>query len=99
MIRLSQVKLPICHSKEDLKKKAAKALRISPEEIQEFSIVKQSIDARKREEITYSYVLDIKTLREERKKSGRKIPMRQLKRRLPTSFLLLVQNRFLYPRW
>lgn len=66
MIRLSQVKLPICHSKEDLKKKAAKALRISPEEIQEFSIVKQSIDARKREEITYSYVLDIKTLREER---------------------------------
>ncbi len=80
MIRLSQVKLPIDHSREDLKKKAARALRISPEAIQEIAIVKQSIDARKREEITYSYVLDIKTAQEERVVKRAKNPNAAVKR-------------------
>ena len=80
MIRLSQVKLPIDHSREDLKKKAARALRISPEAIQELAIVKQSIDARKREEITYSYVLDIKTAQEERVVKRAKNPNAAVKR-------------------
>lgn len=59
MIRLSQVKLPIRHSQDELKTKAAKALRIQPGQIKRIEIVKQSIDARKREEITYSYVVDV----------------------------------------
>lgn len=59
MIRLSQVKLPIRHSREELEKKAAKALKTPLHQIKKIEIVKQSIDARKREDITYSYVLDI----------------------------------------
>lgn len=65
MIRISQVKLPIRHTEADLLEKAAKLLRIKPEEIRSLSIVKQSIDARKREEISYSYVIDVAADREE----------------------------------
>lgn len=86
MIRLLQVKLPIHHSREDLKKKAAKALRISPGEIQELTIVKQSIDARKKEEITYSYVLDIKTAKEERVVKRAKNPNAEVKTPLSYRF-------------
>ena len=41
MIRMTQVKLPICHTDEELREKAAKLLRIRPEEIVSLSVVKQ----------------------------------------------------------
>lgn len=66
MIRMTQVKLPICHTDEELREKAAKLLRIRPEEIVSLSVVKQSVDARKKREITYSYVLDIEARQEEK---------------------------------
>ncbi len=66
MIRLSQVKLPISHSREELEQKAAKALKISPGQIKGLQIIKQSIDARKRDQVTYSYVLDIQAEQEEK---------------------------------
>ena len=66
MIRLSQVKLPISHSREELEQKAAKALKISPSQIKGLQITKQSIDARKRDQVTYSYVLDIQAEQEEK---------------------------------
>ena len=34
MIRINQLKLPVEHKPEELKKKAAKALRISPEQVE-----------------------------------------------------------------
>lgn len=60
MIRLNQLKLSITHSEEDLKRKTAKALRISPERIQSLQIVKQSIDARKKPELYYVYTVDVR---------------------------------------
>ncbi len=66
MIRMTQVKLPIRHTQEELRKKTAKLLRISPEEILNLSVVKQSVDARKRQEITYSYVLDVEARQEDK---------------------------------
>lgn len=65
MIRITQVKLPITHTYEDLLIRTAKLLRISDSQIKSLRIVKQSVDARKREEIAYSYVLDVETDREE----------------------------------
>lgn len=59
MIRISQLKLPTEHSSEALLKKAAKTLRVAPEAIQELRIVKQSLDARKKPELFYSYTLDV----------------------------------------
>lgn len=58
MIRIHQIKLPITHTQEDLKKKIGKILRISVSEIREVKIVKQSIDARKKPQIFYTYTVD-----------------------------------------
>ena len=64
MIRISQLKLPVEHSQEALLKKAAKTLRLAPEEIRELKIIKQSLDARKKPELYYSYTVDVKTEKE-----------------------------------
>ena len=48
MIRINQLKLPLGHSREQLYEKAAKTLGIHREDMDTFSIVKQSVDARKK---------------------------------------------------
>ena len=64
MIRLTQIKLPADHTPEMLTKKAAKLLRISPEEIRELHIRKRSLDARKKPELFYSYTVDVSVKKE-----------------------------------
>lgn len=59
MIRLNQITMPVGHSMEALEQKCYKLLRISREEVEKFTIVKQSIDARKKPDIIFSYVIDI----------------------------------------
>ena len=59
MIRLSQITMPVGHSKEALLQKCSKLLKLSVGDIRELRIVKQSIDARKKPDIVYSYVIDI----------------------------------------
>ena len=51
MIRISQLKMPLGHTGNDLLLKAAKELHIQPELIKETKLVKQSVDARKKTEI------------------------------------------------
>uniref|UniRef100_UPI003FF0B6B3 NAD(P)/FAD-dependent oxidoreductase n=1 Tax=Candidatus Ventrimonas sp. TaxID=3048889 RepID=UPI003FF0B6B3 len=65
MIRVNQLKLPVEHKQEDLKKKAARALRITSEQIERLEIRRRSLDGRKKPELFYSYTVDIKTAREE----------------------------------
>lgn len=60
MIRVQQVKVPLKHTTEDVKKKCAKMLHLSETDFVEFHIVKQSIDARKKGEIKYVYAVDVK---------------------------------------
>ncbi|MCH5265893.1 MAG: FAD-dependent oxidoreductase [Lachnospiraceae bacterium] len=50
---------------ELLKKKAARLLRIQPSDFLEFSIVKRSVDARKKPDIFYSYTLRFSVAEEE----------------------------------
>lgn len=59
MIRITQVKLPVTHKNEALKTKAAKLLGISEKEIAAVKVVKQSLDARKKDQLAYSYTLDV----------------------------------------
>lgn len=66
MIRIGQLKLPPNHSEADLLQKAAKVLRISPQEIKSFQIRKQSIDARKKPDILYVYTIDIEAANEQK---------------------------------
>lgn len=61
MIRMTQLKLPVDHTPEAMKKKIAKALKIAPEAIKTVQIRKQSLDARKKPELFYSYTVDVET--------------------------------------
>jgi hypothetical protein len=64
MIRISQIRLPINHTKEDLDKKIRKLT--GEKEVPEYKIKKQSIDARKKNEITYSYTVELSLKQEEK---------------------------------
>lgn len=72
MIRISQLKMPLGHTGNDLLLKAAKELHIQPELIKETKLVKQSVDARKKPEIHYSYIVDI-ALKNGRKKEEERL--------------------------
>lgn len=66
MLRVNQIKLRTDHTKEQLKKKTAQLLHIPAEELLDLKIVRQSIDARHKPEIFYSYCLDV-TVKDEGK--------------------------------
>lgn len=59
MIRVSQIKMDPTAEKSLLIKKTARILGIKETDIAQFEIVRQSIDARKKPEIYYSYVVDV----------------------------------------
>ncbi len=46
MLRISQLKLPVTHTEEDLKKKIVHTLMCRTEAVQSYEIIKQSLDAR-----------------------------------------------------
>ena len=64
MLRIHDIKLPIEHTAEDVKKKAAKALRVSPEQFKSFQITGKSLDARQKKDIVYVYAVDVKIANE-----------------------------------
>lgn len=66
MIRIQQVKVPLKHTQEDVVKKACKMIHLREEEVLSYKIVKQSIDARKKTELSYVYTIDFKINQEEK---------------------------------
>ena len=58
MIRISQLKLPAGHSREDLEKKITKTLRIRKEALTSWTIVRRSLDARKKPDLFFVYTVD-----------------------------------------
>lgn len=59
MIRVNQVRVSLSHGQEDILYKTAAILRIAPEKILSWQIVRKSIDARKKPEITVVYSVDV----------------------------------------
>lgn len=59
MIRISQLKLHVEHTEEELKNKISKLLQVPAEEIKDIFIRKQSMDARKKPNLFYVYTVDI----------------------------------------
>ena len=57
MIRINQIKLPIDHKEAAFEKKIKKTLHNT--EYKQYKIVKRSIDARKKEELSYVYAVDV----------------------------------------
>ena len=65
MIRVRQIKIPL--GKEDrLKGEIAKKLHISCQNILSFTILKKSLDARRKTDIHYVYEVDVEVLKEDR---------------------------------
>lgn len=78
MIRISQIKMPLTHTEEELLLKAAGIMRVRRSEILTWRIVRRSIDARKKPEIHYVYTLELTAEKEE--KILRRAPAGQIQR-------------------
>lgn len=59
MIRVRQVNVKIDAKNEEIVKQCAKKLKVKEEKIKDYKIVKKSIDARDKENIVFSYEIDV----------------------------------------
>ncbi|MBO8129632.1 MAG: hypothetical protein H0Z39_10655 [Peptococcaceae bacterium] len=59
MIRVSGIKIPIDQDISQLPKLLAKKLRVSPRDIVDYQIFKQSVDARRKDMIYFVYTVDV----------------------------------------
>lgn len=84
MIRISNLSLPPESDKVQLKRKAAKLLGISPDSFTSFSLVRQSIDARKKSEVKLVYTVDISCPSEQKLK-------------LPKNATLITPQAYVFP--
>ncbi|HTG33875.1 MAG TPA: NAD(P)/FAD-dependent oxidoreductase [Thermoanaerobaculia bacterium] len=64
MLRLTELRLPLDHTEEELRAAILKELGIEPRELVSYSIFRRSFDARKRGAIALIYHLDVETARE-----------------------------------
>lgn len=59
MLRILQLKLPVVHTKTELEAAIRKELKLPPDAKLHYQIKKRSIDARKKQDIRYVYMIDI----------------------------------------
>lgn len=59
MIRINEIRLSLDENESELTRKAAKALRINQKYIKSLTIYKKSVDARKKDDIHFSYSVDV----------------------------------------
>jgi hypothetical protein len=64
MLRLTEIRLPLDHSEEELRAAILQELGIEPQDLAGYSIVRRSFDARKRGAVALIYHLDVETARE-----------------------------------
>lgn len=65
MIRIHQIRMKPDHTKEELKEKLLRQLGIGQEALLSYQIVKQSIDARKKPQIFFTYAIDVSVRQED----------------------------------
>ncbi len=65
MIRITELRLPIDHTADDLEKAILKRLNLSPEDLISFEIFKRSYDARKNVALAFIYTIDL-SIKDER---------------------------------
>lgn len=75
MIRLQQLKFGLDHTDEDIGKKVIKLLRVKPHQLIDYTIVRKSVDARKKQDIKIVYTIDAKVKDEEMVASLSKKPL------------------------
>lgn len=70
MIRISEIKLKLDEQETKLEEKIKKRLRLDKESVLEYRIYKKSLDARKKDQIHFTYIVDV-TVKNEKKMLGR----------------------------
>ena len=66
MIRINGIRLSLTQTEEKLQDKILKTLRITPADLRNWKIVRRSLDARKKEDIHYVYVIDAEVKNEKK---------------------------------
>lgn len=64
MIQITQMKLPPDHTRQDMKQKIARLLKVAETEITEFEVIRRSVDARKKPELFFVYTVWVTVKRE-----------------------------------
>lgn len=64
MIRISQIKLPIHHDPSMHVEKICQQLKIHPEDIISWTIIRRSVDARKKPDLRFVYTVEVETGKE-----------------------------------
>jgi uncharacterized FAD-dependent dehydrogenase len=59
MLRITEIKLPLDHSDEQLREAIARKLELSVSQVHDYSVFKRSYDARKKDHILLTYQLDV----------------------------------------
>lgn len=73
MLRVTQIRLPVGHEPEDLAKKIASKLRLPVSALQNWTIERRAVDARKKTQISYVYTVLV-SVQNEKKLTGRHLP-------------------------
>ena len=58
-LRIANISLSLEEEESSLSSKAARVLQVSPEAVQEFKIIRKSLDARKKNRIHFVYTVDL----------------------------------------
>ncbi|PJI08928.1 MULTISPECIES: NAD(P)/FAD-dependent oxidoreductase [Clostridium] len=66
MIRINNIILDIDEDEENIRKRAAKKLKISEKDFEKFKILRESIDARRKNTIKFNYSVEVKCKNEDR---------------------------------
>ena len=91
MIKINQIKLPVTHSDEALKKKIIKMLKLNAKTGFTYRILKKSLDARKKPELFYTYSVAVEI--EDTKNSEEAI----VKRAASSSVLIYKEKEYWIP--
>ena len=91
MIKINQIKLPVTHSDEALKKKIIKMLKLNAKTGFTYRILKKSLDARKKPELFYTYSVAVEL--EDTKNSEEAI----VKRVASSSVLIYKEKEYMIP--
>ncbi len=88
MIRLQNIRMPLDYSEADLRKAAARKLRIPLQQIEKVRLFRRSVDARKRDAIVFLMTLDVQVKKEKQLLSAMKtakdiLPAEEKRYRIP----------------
>ena len=78
MIQITNVRLPLDADREALEKRAAKLLHISRREVEQMQIVRQSIDARRKQDLRMVYTLNLRLRDEDAALRRAEVPVKRL---------------------